>query len=490
MWLAMELKKTEQTNFRYITYHLLITAVCLQMLLLPGHVFPRYYMILGTAVFAAIVFCSARSYLLAFFAMKKNDTYNRLPDELPRVSLIIPSFNEETVLKRTIPTALAMDYPPDKLELIYVYESACTDRTEQIIQAFASQDSRIKAVRRMTQKGGKAAVTNHGLQFATGDIIGIFDADHSLNSDLVRLAVAQLQAPNVKCVRGWCRTINRTQNLVTRLVALERDVVERFCIYGAWRMGGFSTSTGGHAFFRREVFDEFGLFNEDILTEDIDFSVKLHSAGYQIAVLPQMQSWEEAPTSLRSLVNQRKRWTRGWIQVWRMHATRILKAKKAALFKRIDVLVSLTCTVISGLLVILIPLRGLSALGFRTSCFDENLSFLLWLFAATTPGLISLLMWCLSRNEENPSGPEDLLLIPLLIPYIIFWFCISWICLVDEFVLSWPFAYVKTERAEEYLVPAELETDPVAPLTDEEQVVEIEEIAEGLKVGSSKSLDT
>jgi cellulose synthase/poly-beta-1,6-N-acetylglucosamine synthase-like glycosyltransferase len=447
-------------------------------------------MILGTVLFVAIVFCSARSYLLAFFALKKKYTYNKLPNELPRVSLIIPSFNEETVLERTIPTALAMNYPPDKLELIYVYESACTDRTEQIIQAFASQDSRIKAVRHITQKGGKAAVINHCLQFATGDVIGIFDADHSLNSDLVRLAVAQLQTPNVKCVRGWCRTINRTQNLVTRLVALERDVVERLGIYGAWRMGGFCNFGGGHGFFPREVFDELGPFNENILTEDIDLSVKLYAAGYQIAMLPQMQSWEESPSSLRSLVSQRKRWTRGWIQVWRIHAGRILKMKKAALFKRIDVLVSLTCSVISGLLAILIPLRGLSALGFKTSCFDENLSFLIWLFATTTPGIIAILMWCLCREEENPSGPEDLLLIPLLIPYIIFWFCVSWICIVDEFVLRRPFAYVKTERAEDDLVPAELDTDLVTQLTTEEQMVPTEEVVEKLKVGSAKSLDT
>jgi cellulose synthase/poly-beta-1,6-N-acetylglucosamine synthase-like glycosyltransferase len=490
MWLAMELKTTEQTPFKYITYHLIFTAIFLQVVLLPGKVYPEYYIILGTVVFAAIVFCSARSYLLAYFAVKKKNPHNKLPNELPRVSLIIPSYNEEKVLERTIPTALAMDYPPDKLELVYVYESACTDRTEQIIQAFASRDSRIKAVRRKTKKGGKAAVTNYALQFATGDIIGIFDADHSLNSDLVRLAVAQLQVPNVKCVRGWCRTINRTQNLLTRLVAIERDVAERLCACGAWRMGGFCNFGGGHSFFRREVFDELGTFNEDILTEDIDFSVKIHGAGYQVAMLPQMQSWEESPTSLRSLISQRKRWIRGWIQIWRIHATSILKMKKATLFKRIDVLVSLTLSVISGLLVLLIPLKGLSALGFRTSSFDENLSFLLWLFITTTPGIISLLMWCLCREEKDPSGPEELLLIPLLIPYIIFWFCISWICLVDEFVLRWPFAYVKTERADEGLVPAELDTDLVTQLTTEEQVVLTEEVTEGLKVGSAKSLDT
>ncbi|MBW7989252.1 MAG: glycosyltransferase family 2 protein [Planctomycetes bacterium] len=468
----MELKTTEETDSRYILYHLLVATIYLLVLSLPEQIYPRYHMVLGTTVFTVIIFCSARSYLLAFFALKKQNTYDRLPDVLPRVSLIIPSYNEEAVLERTIPSVLSLDYPPDKLELIYVYESACTDKTEQIIKAFASQDPRIVPVQRLTRKGGKAAVTNYGLQFATGDIIGIFDADHSLNSDLLRHAVAQLQAPGVKCVRGWCRTINRTHNVVTRLVAIERDVIERLCIYGAWRIGGFSTFTGGHALFRREVFDEFGLFNEDVLTEDIDFAVKLHAAGYQIAVLPQMQSWEEAPTSLRSLVRQRKRWTRGWIQVWRTHAAHILKMKKAAFFKRLDILISLTCAVVPGLLVALIPLRGLSALGFRTSCFGETLSSLLWLFVSTTPGITAILVWFLGREEESTSsGPEDLLLIPLLIPYIIFSFCVSWICLVDEFVLSWPFAYVKTERAEEGLVLAKQETGPVAPLTAEKRVI-------------------
>jgi cellulose synthase/poly-beta-1,6-N-acetylglucosamine synthase-like glycosyltransferase len=273
--------------------------------------------------------------------------------------------------------------------------------------------------------------------------------------------------------------------VVTRLVALERDVVERLCIYGAWRIGGFSTFTGGHALFRREVFDEFGLFNEDVLTEDIDFAVKLHAAGYQIAVLPQMQSWEEAPTSVRSLVRQRKRWTRGWIQVWRTHAGHILKMKKAAFFKRLDILISLTCAVVSGLLVGLIPLRGLSALGFRTSCFGETLSSLFWLFVYTTPGITALLAWYLNREEKGPSEPEDLLLIPLLIPYIIFLFCVSWICLVDEFVLSWPFAYIKTERTEEGVVPAKQETGQVALLTAEKRMITTEEVAVRPKLGQA-----
>ena len=86
-----------------------------------------------------------------------------------------------------------------------------------------------------------------------------------------------------------------------------------------------------------------------------------------------------------------------------------------------------------------------------------------------------MLVWYMDREEENPTGSEDLLLIPLLIPYIIFLFCVSWVCLVDEFVLSWPFAYVKTERVEEGHVLTRQESSPVAPLTNEEQMVSMEE---------------
>jgi cellulose synthase/poly-beta-1,6-N-acetylglucosamine synthase-like glycosyltransferase len=160
--------------------------------------------------------------------------------DLPRVSLVIPSYNEEAVLERSIGSVLVLDYPADKLELIYVYESVSTDRMEQIIEHAARLHPHIKPVRRITTSGGKAAVTNSGLQFATGDVIGIFDADHSLGPDIVRHAVAHLRDRQVGCVRGRCRTINRTQSLVARLVAIERDVVERFHIHGAWCMGGAS----------------------------------------------------------------------------------------------------------------------------------------------------------------------------------------------------------------------------------------------------------
>ncbi|HNU31702.1 MAG TPA: glycosyltransferase family 2 protein [Sedimentisphaerales bacterium] len=446
----MELKSTERSTNRYLGNHLLSTMVYLFVVLTPGLMYPRYYALVGTIVFVLIVFFSARCYLQAFFAVRM-PPLDEPSGELPRVSLIVPSYNEETVLERSLSSMLALDYPADKLEFIYVYESLSADRTEEIIHEFARRDPRIKPVRRITCKGGKAAATNYGLRFATGEIIAIFDADHALDSGLVWYAVAQLQHRSVGCVRGRCRTVNRTLNLLTRLIALERDAVERFYIYGAWRMGGFSTFTGGHAFFRREIFDELGLFREDILTEDIDFSVKLHAAGYEVVVLPQIQSWEEVPISLKTLMHQRKRWTRGWMQIWRLHAIPILREKRVSLFKRVDIFLSLTSTVASGLVLAVLPLACLRLLGWATSCFGEPTAFGLWVFVSTTPAITTVWAWLLDRREKGPPPVSDLLVVPLLIPYIFFLFGVSWICFADEFLWQWPFAYVKTPRAKDAL---------------------------------------
>ncbi|MBN1126905.1 MAG: glycosyltransferase family 2 protein [Sedimentisphaerales bacterium] len=343
----------------------------------------------------------------------------------------------------------ALDYPADRIEFLYLYESASTDRTEEVIQSFARNDPRIKPICRATSKGGKAPITNDGIRQAKGQIIGIFDADHALNPDLVRLAVAQLQDPKVGCVRGRCRIRNATQNLVTRLVAMERDMVERLGIYGAYRIGGFSNFGGGHGFFRREVFEKVGLFDEDILTEDIDFSVRLHQAGYEIKVLPQMQSWEEAPFSMRSLLAQRKRWSRGWMQVWRKQARAVLRCRPMSRFKKLDIGISLFSSVASALIMAVVPLIILGLAGARTSWFGPRVSLWLWMYVTMSPVSLAWIACILDQDEDNPPGLGRYFLLPLLIPYILFLIFIGWLGFVDEFVLHRPYSYIKTGRAEE-----------------------------------------
>ena len=444
----MEAKNTEGMNHRYTLWYLLLAGAYGLGVILPGRWVPEYPSVLGSVVFTAIAFFSLRAHIQALLALRAGPISKPGPgaEDWPKVSLVIPSFNEEAVLEQTIRSALAMDYPADRLELIYPYESTCTDRTEEIIRSFAVRDPRIRPLEHRGEKHGKAPITNFGIRHATGQIIGVFDADHVLNPDLVRLAVAQLRDRKVGCVRGRCRIRNAEQNLVTRVGSMERDIIERLGIYGSYRLGGFSNFGGGHGFFRREIFDEIGFFNEDILTEDIDFSVRLHLAGYEINVLPQMQSWEETPGSLVSLYHQRKRWSRGWMQVWRLHAGAVLRSRGLSPVKKADIVVSLFSSLASVFLAAMIPLLGLAALGVRTSYYGPQVSFWLWMYVTMTPLSLAWLTCILDQQEPRPPSLGRYFLLPLVIPYVVVLICVGWLSFMDEFVLGRPYSYVKTAR--------------------------------------------
>jgi cellulose synthase/poly-beta-1,6-N-acetylglucosamine synthase-like glycosyltransferase len=332
------------------------------------------------------------------------------------------------------------------MEVLYVYESHCTDRTEEIILKYAKQDSRIRPIRKTSKSGGHAAANNYGIGFAKGEIIGIFDADQSLNSDLLKKAVSLFDKPSIGCVRGRCRVLNRSNNLLSQVIALERDAVERLGIYGAYKLGGFSNFGGAHGFFKRDIFEKLGLFDEEILCEDIDLSVRLHMAGYEIVHIPDLQSWEEVPTRIIPWWAQRKRWARGWMQVWKKHNLNILKCKNMSMYKRIDTTVSLATSMSPVLTIFIFPLILLSYLGYKTTLIGLTLSQPLWLFVAVTPFATTFLVWILDSKNYGRQSLAQIPILLLLLPYILMQFAVNWLALMDEFILKKPSSFVKTER--------------------------------------------
>ncbi len=445
----MKVRTKTRPSLKYGLVYFFITVILIYLciLLIPGLLIDNYLKVFGTIPFIIIVFFSLRFYVFAVATLIKPKIKLVRPKKYPFVSIIVPAYNEEAVLDRTIRSMLELDYPKDRLEVLYVYESHCTDRTEEIILKYAKKDQRIVPLKRNEKKGGKAAPSNYGIRHAKGDIIGIFDADHSLNPDLVLYAVNLLRDKRAGCVRGRCRVINRNANLLTRLVAIERDVVERIGIFGAYKMGGFSNFGGGHGFFRKEVFDELGEFDEDILNEDIDFTMRLHMAGYHVVDIPQMQSWEENPTSFKVLWNQRKRWSRGWIQVWRRYILQVPSCKNMSLFKKLDTMVSLSSSVSSAVTIFIFPLLVLSLIGYTTTMLIRPVALPLWVLVTITPILTGWLVWLLDRREKDPPDILDIPMSFLLLPYIFVHFIIGWTSFLDEFVLDRPYSYVKSDRA-------------------------------------------
>ena len=430
-------------NLYYIIATMLIFII---ILIIPGVFSQNYIKFLGTVVFLFLAFMALRSYLIAFVSMESHKFCSQKETDWPFVSIIVSAYYEEAVLDRTIQSVLKLDYPKDKVEILYVFESHCTDRTEEIILKYALQDPRIKPIRKTSKSGGHAAANNYGISFAKGQIIGIFDADQSLNPDLLKKAVVLFDKPSIGCVRGRCRVINRDSNLLSRVVALERDSIERIGIYGAYKLGGFANFGGAHGFFKRETFEKIGLFDEEILCEDIDFSVRLHMAGYEIMHNPDLQSWEEVPTRMGPWWTQRKRWARGWMQVWRKYNWNVLECKNMSRYKKIDTFISLAASLSPVFTIFTFPLISLSYLGYETSFFCRTNVLSLWMVVTFAPFATALLVWALDSRDYGRQSLADIPVSLLLIPYIFLQFTVNWLALMDEFILNRPSSFIKTGR--------------------------------------------
>ena len=117
---------------------------------------------------------------------------------LPCVSMIIPVHNEAPRLLRKIANTLALDYPPDRLEIVFVSDGS-TDDTVPLIRA--KTDARIALIE-LPERGGKAAALNAGLARVTGEIIVFTDASIALAAGALRAIVQPFADPRVGCVSG------------------------------------------------------------------------------------------------------------------------------------------------------------------------------------------------------------------------------------------------------------------------------------------------
>ena len=443
----MNAKTKEAFDVKCNLFYIIVTMlIFIIILIIPASLNQNYVRFFGTVVFLFLAFMALRSYVIAFASMKSYKSYSQEEKEWPFVSLIVSAYYEEAVLDRTIQSVLELDYPKDKVEILYVFESHCTDRTEEIILKYAQEDPRIKPIRKTSTSGGHAAANNYGIGFAKGQIIGIFDADQSLNPDLLKKAVILFNKPSIGCVRGRCRVINRNGNLLSRVVALERDAIERIGIYGAYKLGGFANFGGAHGFFKRETFEKIGLFDEEILCEDIDFSVRLHMAGYEIMHNPGLQSWEEVPTRMGPWWTQRKRWARGWMQVWRKYNLNVLRCKNMSKYKKIDTFFSLAVSLSPIFTIFTLPLISLSYFEYETTFFCRTTVLSLWMVVTFAPFATGLLVWALDSRDYGRQSLVDVPVSLLLIPYIFLQFTVNWLALMDEFILNRPSSFIKTGR--------------------------------------------
>jgi biofilm PGA synthesis N-glycosyltransferase PgaC len=241
-------------------------------------------------------------------------------DELPRVTLLVPAYREESTLDGTLAALHDLDYPDYE---VLVVDDGSPDGTAAIAREHVRGDGRFRLLRKEVNEG-KAMAMNDAMPLVTGEVVVVVDADARLHRDALRYLVAHfVRLPRVGAVTGNPRVTNRT-TLLAELQTLEFTSIVSILRRAQVVWGRVLTVSGVISAFRRSALDDVGLFDPTMVTEDIDVTWRLQQRFYDVRYEPRALVDMSVPATLPGLWRQRRRWATGLVQVLRRHGNAVL----------------------------------------------------------------------------------------------------------------------------------------------------------------------
>ncbi len=259
-------------------------------------------------------------YTMVYLYFKHRDKYDPNPpkhfDELPRVTIQLPMFNEQFVVERLIEAICAIEYPKDKLEIQVLDDS--TDETVEvasaIVERYKALGHPIEYIHRTNRHGFKAGALDEGLNIAKGEYVAIFDADFVPPTDWLMKVIHHFAEPHIGMVQTRWTHLNRDYSILTQIEAILLDA--HFILeHGArTRTDDFFNFNGTAGMWRKQAIYDGGGWQHDTLTEDTDLSYRSQIAGWKFKYLPEVECPAELPIEMTAFKTQQARWAKGLIQ--------------------------------------------------------------------------------------------------------------------------------------------------------------------------------
>jgi putative glycosyltransferase (exosortase G-associated) len=383
--------------------------------------------------------------------------YPPLPlEELPKVTVIIPAYNEQLDIDRCLISLKAQTYPHHRIEVIVINDGS-TDRTEDVVNGHINGDAHwnghIRLKNRIIrakdfgfaivllegQHQGKASAVNTGLGLARGQIIFAIDSDVVLAPEAIEQAVRAFRVdPELQAATAHLIV---DQNLVVHTDGKGRIELDehglplpkplrprhrllasaQFLEYlQAFRVGRHAeairnelfTLSGACAIFRRDAFLGLRGYSDETVSEDTDATLKLHREAAKVSYLPQVEVHIAPTSSWREMYSQRVRWQRGELEVVAKHLDhlgregRFWQRRLPSMLRRDHTLALLRMS--WGLLLPIFPLFGYEP---RIILQAVGMMYLLYLLGDY---ILLLAAWPICSNAERALLRQSAIYTPLV----------------------------------------------------------------------------
>ncbi len=246
------------------------------------------------------------TYLSAPARARRNKT---ISDYSPHVAIIVPCFNEETTIKGTIDSLLALDYPKDKLQIVLV-DDGSKDNTPAVMDQYTN-NPQILVIHK--ENGGKHTALNAGIEAATqAEYVGCLDADSFVATDSLRELIGYFDDPKIAAVTA-AMSVHDPKGVLEAMQNAEyiMGISLRHILAS---VNGLYVTPGPFSFYRRQTVLELGGFQKGHNAEDMEMALRMQRAGFIIDNAPRARVYTKAPKTVPALVKQRTRWTTGFVR--------------------------------------------------------------------------------------------------------------------------------------------------------------------------------
>ena len=289
--------------------------------------------------FLGDILMSARLIIVGLFAVIDRLTRRRRdasPGFNPRVAVLIPAYNEESVIVRTIRSVLNSDY---KNLRVIVIDDGSQDRTAEVAAtAFAKEIAAVHVQVLTKRNEGKAAALNYALDRINEEIFVGIDADTVIAADAISKLIPHFADPRIGAIAGNAKVGNRV-NLWTRWQALEYITSQNFERRALDLFHVVTVVPGAIGAWRTAPVKAAGGYPLNTVAEDADLTMNLLEQGYKVDYEDRSLAYTEAPIDVQGLMRQRFRWSFGTLQaVWK-HRAAFVRNKAMGLFALPNILI-------------------------------------------------------------------------------------------------------------------------------------------------------
>jgi len=248
--------------------------------------------------------------VLIGLGFKQKDDLND-PEEWPPVALIVPCFNEAGYIEEKIENSLALDYPGDKIEYIFISDGS-SDETPAIVKRYEGK----AAAMHEDARRGKAAAMNRAVGATTAEILIFCDANTELNAEAVKKIARHYKSPKIGGVAG-VKIIK--QNKAESASGAGEGIYWKYeSTLKKWDSRFYTVvgAAGELMSYRRALYEE---LPQDTILDDFMQSMRVCEKGYRVVYEPEARAAEWASANVEEELKRKIRIAAGgWQSVFRL----------------------------------------------------------------------------------------------------------------------------------------------------------------------------